>query len=114
MITHTTTTRQGRPNWRTGEATEVTEQWTQIEGTCIDITEHRPYEGSHQVALIHHIAADPTVSVKITGQLAKSADGTDRGLPEIGEQVRILARPNPEGSPDAAAATYSASHVTIL
>lgn len=119
MITTVTTTRQGRKSWRTGQAETITETWTQIEGTIAEITEilgeaQRPGEGR----LIHHVdAGDQVVTVEITTRPVVTADGTERHeLPQVGEQVRILAAAWPEGSPGSRRSVYYAQgfRTTVL
>jgi hypothetical protein len=92
MITKVTIEKQGRIDWRTGEPTIRRTEYTQIEGT-VTAADEVPHARPHQ--LIYTVdAGEATVTIQAIGDLAHTADGTLRGLPEVGDQVRILATPS--------------------
>jgi hypothetical protein len=92
MITTITTETTGRIDWRTGEPTVTRRERTQVEGTVTAVTATLP--GVWTID-----AGDQVATIRITGDWAVTADGTVRGLPQVGERVRILAdAPRPTAS----------------
>lgn len=84
MITTIITETTGRIDWRTGEPKVTRRERIQVEGTVTEVTGSGPYAYTID-------AGDQSATVRISADWAVTADGTVRGLPQVGEQVRILA-----------------------
>lgn len=94
-----------RKTWR-GETTETT-QYAEITGTVTEVTNVGPSEQQYRPRFLVD-AGSESVGVRYHWGLARTADGTERGMPEAGERVTILAGATPGKSGD-----YLAQSITV-